>query len=183
MDASTSPVRRAGVVAILRKALLQLDQAARSGPNPLTDRRVRRPPTSPSTAEGYQAVLKGLGIDGNAITPWRWMGREPEATPDIARARAAGDAGYRGAFDIRFTPDGRSSAGIKRQRRHRGGQAKAGFACSRSHRRQPAWWRASRTQGRPDVHWAWGYTRRRRRILHDVLSAGAVQLLLQQSGH
>ena len=98
---------RTGTSPILRTAMLQLDQAARSGPNPFTDRRVRQ---AANLAVDIDAiiihVLNGLGDrTPTAINPMAF-GFEPAVKPykqDLARAKKLlAEAGFPNGLDIRF---------------------------------------------------------------------------------
>ena len=96
---STSP--------ILRTAFLQLDQAARSGPNPFTDRRVRQAANLAADMDAIiKHVLNGLGDRvATAINPMAF-GFDPSLKPykqDVERAkRLLADAGYPNGFEVRF---------------------------------------------------------------------------------
>jgi peptide/nickel transport system substrate-binding protein len=92
---------------ILRTALLQLDQAARGGPNPFTDRRVRQ---AANLAVDMDAVIKhvlsGLGDRvATAVNPMAF-GFDPSVKPyrqDVERAKKLlAEAGYPNGFDVRF---------------------------------------------------------------------------------
>src|SRR5213594_4355450 len=98
---------RTSVAPILRTAIIQLDQAGRSGPNPFTDRRVRQ---AANLAVDVDAVIKhvlnGLGDRvATAINPMAF-GYDPTLKPyrqDVARARKLlAEAGYPNGFDVRF---------------------------------------------------------------------------------
>jgi peptide/nickel transport system substrate-binding protein len=96
---STSP--------ILRTAFLQLDQAARSGPNPFTDRRVRQAANLAADMDAIiKHVLNGLGDRvATAINPMAF-GFDPSLKPykqDVERAKKLlADAGYPNGFEVRF---------------------------------------------------------------------------------
>jgi peptide/nickel transport system substrate-binding protein len=103
----TSGQARTSTAPILRTAMLQLDQAARGGPNPFTDRRVRQ---AANVAVDMDAVIKhvlnGLGDRvATAINPMAF-GFDSGVKPyrqDQARARTLlADAGYPNGFDVRF---------------------------------------------------------------------------------
>jgi peptide/nickel transport system substrate-binding protein len=96
---STSP--------ILRTAFLMVDQAARGGPNPFTDRRVR---LAANMAADMEAVIKhvlgGLGDRvATAVNPMAF-GFDPGIKPyrpDHERAKKLlAEAGYPNGFDVRF---------------------------------------------------------------------------------
>jgi peptide/nickel transport system substrate-binding protein len=92
---------------ILRTAFLQLDQAARSGPNPFTDRRVRQAANLAVDAEAIiKHVLNGLGDrTATGVNPMAF-GWDPGLKPyrqDIARAKKLlAEAGYPNGVDITF---------------------------------------------------------------------------------
>ena len=96
---STSP--------ILRTAMLQLDQAARSGPNPFTDRRVRQ---VANLAVDVDAIIKFVlnGLGDRVATPVNPMafGFDPGLKPykqDLDRAKKLlAEAGYPNGIDVRF---------------------------------------------------------------------------------
>ena len=96
---STSP--------ILRTAMLQLDQAARSGPNPFTDRRVRQAANMAADMDAIiKHVLNGLGDrTATAVNPMAF-GFDPSIKPykqDLAQAKKLlADAGYPNGFEVRF---------------------------------------------------------------------------------
>ena len=93
---STSP--------ILRTAMLQLDQAARSGPNPFTDRRVRQ---VANLAVDVDAIIKFVlnGLGDRVATPVNPMafGFDPGLKPykqDLDRAKKLlAEAGFARGFD------------------------------------------------------------------------------------
>jgi len=98
---------RTSIAPILRTAIIQLDQAGRSGPNPFTDRRVRQ---AANLAVDVDAVIKhvlnGLGDRvATAINPMAF-GYDPSLKAfrqDLARARKLlTEAGYPNGFDVRF---------------------------------------------------------------------------------
>jgi peptide/nickel transport system substrate-binding protein len=92
---------------ILRTAMLQLDQAARSGPSPFTDRRVRQAANLAADMDGIiKHVLNGLGDRvATAVNPMA-LGFDQGLQPyrqDIARAKKLlADAGYPNGFEVRF---------------------------------------------------------------------------------
>jgi peptide/nickel transport system substrate-binding protein len=92
---------------ILRTAMIQLDQAARSGPNPFTDVRVRRAANLAADIDGIiKHVLNGLGDRvATAVNPMAF-GWDPNLKPykqDVAAARKLlAEAGYPNGLDILF---------------------------------------------------------------------------------
>jgi peptide/nickel transport system substrate-binding protein len=104
---SKSGSARVGTSPILRTAFLQLDQAARGGPNPFTDRRVRQ---AANLAVDMDAVIKhvlnGLGDRVATVVNPMAFGFDPGLKPyrqDPAQARKLlADAGYPNGFDVRF---------------------------------------------------------------------------------
>ncbi len=103
-----SGAARTATSPILRTAFLQLDQAARSGPNPFTDRRVRQ---AANLAVDQDAVIKhvlnGLGDRvATAVNPMAF-GWDPNLKPykqDLDRAKKLlAEAGYpNGGVDVVF---------------------------------------------------------------------------------
>src|SRR2546427_3597514 len=104
---STSP--------ILRTAFLQLDQAARTGPNPFTDRRVRQAMNLAVDVDAIiKHVLNGLGDrTATTINPMAF-GYDPTLKPyrqDVAAAKKLlADAGYPNGFEVGFQQGPRSSS-------------------------------------------------------------------------
>ncbi len=103
-----SGAARTATSPILRTAFLQLDQAARSGPNPFTDRRVRQ---AANLAVDQDAIIKhvlnGLGDRvATAVNPMAF-GWDPNLKPykqDLDRAKKLlAEAGYpNGGVDVVF---------------------------------------------------------------------------------
>jgi peptide/nickel transport system substrate-binding protein len=96
---STSP--------ILRTAFLQLDQPARGGPNPFTDRRVRQAANLAADMDAIiKHVLNGLGDRVATVVNPMAFGFDPGLRPyrpDHERARKLlAEAGYANGFDVRF---------------------------------------------------------------------------------
>ncbi len=92
---------------ILRTAMLQLDQAARSGPNPFTDRRVR---IAANLAADHDAIIKhvlnGLGDRvATGINPmaFGWDANLKPYKQDLERAKKLlAEAGYPNGVDVLF---------------------------------------------------------------------------------
>ncbi len=96
---STSP--------ILRTALLQFDQAARGGPNPFTDRRVRQAANLAADMDAIiKHVLNGLGDRVATVVNPMAFGFDPGLKPyrpDHERAKKLlAEAGYPNGFEVRF---------------------------------------------------------------------------------
>src|SRR5215813_7082131 len=102
-----SSAARTATSPILRTAFIQLDQAARSGPNPFTDRRVRVAVNLAVDQDGIiKHVINGLGDRvATAVNPMAF-GFDPALKPyrpDPAQAKKLlADAGYPNGFDVRF---------------------------------------------------------------------------------
>jgi peptide/nickel transport system substrate-binding protein len=96
---------------ILRTAFLQLDQAARSGPNPFTDLRVRQAANLATDIDAIiKHVLNGLGDrTATSVNPMAF-GFDPSIKPyrqDVARAKKLlADAGFPNGFEVRFLQTG-----------------------------------------------------------------------------
>src|SRR5438477_5445142 len=92
---------------ILRTAMIQLDQAARSGPNPFTDKRVRQAANLSTDMDGIiKHVLNGLGDRvSTAVNPMAF-GFDANLKPykqDLAAAKKLlADAGYPNGVDVTF---------------------------------------------------------------------------------
>ncbi len=177
---------------ILRTAMIQLDQAGRSGQNPMQDKRVRQAANLAVDIDSIiKHVLNGLGRShrddrqshGLRLRPERealQAGPRPgqEAAgrrrlPERARGRLPAHAAHRGA---RPHPDLRHHRGRPRQGRHP-------HQGPHGRRERPLHQPGPRQQGRSDVRVLVGLLldlRRRRHLLrrHDVQPA--LQLLLQQ---
>src|SRR5205809_4040447 len=102
-----SGVARTSTAPILRTAMLQLDAAARSGPNPFTDRRVRQ---AANLAVDNDAIIKfvlnGLGDRvATGVNPMAF-GWDPGLKPykqDLAQAKKLlAEAGYPNGVDVLF---------------------------------------------------------------------------------
>ena len=92
---------------ILRTAMFQLDQAARSGPNPFTDRRVRQALNLVGDVDGViKHVLNGLGDRTATVINPMAFGFDAGIKPykqDIDRAKKLlAEAGYPNGIDVRF---------------------------------------------------------------------------------
>jgi len=106
-----SGVARTSTAPILRTAMLQLDQAARTGPNPFTDRRVRQ---AANLAVDMDAIIKhvlnGLGDrTATTVNPMAF-GYDASLKPyrqDVAAAKKLlAEAGYPNGFEVGFLQTG-----------------------------------------------------------------------------
>ena len=112
---------------ILRTAMLQLDQAARSGPNPFTDKRVRQAANLAVDTDGIiKHVLNGLGDrTATGINPMAF-GWDPSLKPykqDLGRGQEAPGRGRlpeRGGHRVPRGPADRRARDPADQRRDRG---------------------------------------------------------------
>jgi peptide/nickel transport system substrate-binding protein len=92
---------------ILRTAMIQLDQAGRSGPNPFQDRRVRQAANLAVDIDGIiKHVLNGLGDRvATAVNPMAF-GFDPSVKPykqDLAQAKKLlADAGFPNGLEVGF---------------------------------------------------------------------------------
>jgi peptide/nickel transport system substrate-binding protein len=102
-----SGIARTASSPILRTAMLQLDQAARSGPNPFTDRRVRQAANLATDMDAViKHVLNGLGDrTATTVNPMAF-GFDASIKPykqDIDRAKKLlAEAGYPNGIDVNF---------------------------------------------------------------------------------
>jgi peptide/nickel transport system substrate-binding protein len=102
-----SGVARTATSPILRTAMLQLDQAARSGPNPFTDKRVRQAANlAVDTDAIIKHVLNGLGDRvATGINPmaFGWDANLKPYKQDLAQAKKLlAEAGFPNGVDIVF---------------------------------------------------------------------------------
>jgi len=106
-----SGVARTSTAPILRTAMLQLDAAARTGPNPFTDRRVRQ---AANLAVDMDAIIKhvlnGLGDrTATTVNPMAF-GYDPSLKSyrqDVAAAKKLlAEAGYPNGFEVGFLQTG-----------------------------------------------------------------------------
>src|SRR5436190_4110512 len=92
---------------ILRTAFLQLDQAARSGPNPFTDRRVRQAANLATDIDSIiKHVLNGLGDrTATTVNPMAFgfdASLKPYTQDAAAAKKLLADAGYPNGVDVTF---------------------------------------------------------------------------------
>jgi peptide/nickel transport system substrate-binding protein len=170
---------------ILRTAFLQLDQAARSGPNPFTDRRVRQ---AANLAVDMDAIIKhvlnGLGDrTATAVNPMAF-GYDPNLKPytqDLARAKKLlAEAGYPNGIDVRF----RTGAPIVEPGLRQTGDAivadlaKAGIRTQQNYIGDINPYVAQVKEGKagPMFEWSWGYYSvfDADAILYDIFRCGEV---------
>ena len=168
---------------ILRTALLQLDQAARGGPNPFTDRRVRQAANLAVDADGIiKHVLNGLGDrTATAINPMAF-GWDPNLKPykqDIARAKQLlADAGFPNGLDVTFHtgPPVVEPAIQQTNDAIVADMAKAGFRVKQSYIGDNTVLvaRIKDGKGGPMFNWSWGYYSvfDADAILYDVFKCG-----------
>ena len=102
-----SGAARTATSPILRTAMLQLDQAARSGPNPFTDKRVRQAANMATDMDGIiKHVLNGLGDrTATGINPmaFGWDAGLKPYKQDLAGAKKLlADAGFPNGVDVVF---------------------------------------------------------------------------------
>src|SRR3989454_301641 len=102
-----SGVARTTTSPILRTAMLQLDQAARSGPNPFTNRKVRQAANMAADMDSViKHVLNGLADrTATAINPMAF-GFDPSVKPykqdQAAAKKLLAEAGFPNGIDVRF---------------------------------------------------------------------------------
>jgi peptide/nickel transport system substrate-binding protein len=168
---------------ILRTAILQLDQAARSGPNPFTDRRVRQAANLAVDADGIiKHVLNGLGDrTATAINPMAF-GWDPNLKPykqDLARAKKLlADAGFPNGVDITFHTGPPIVEPAIQQTNDAivADMAKAGFRVKQSYIGDNTVLvaRIKEGKGGPMFNWSWGYYSvfDADAILYDVFKCG-----------
>jgi len=155
---STSP--------ILRTAFLQLDQAARGGPNPFTDRRVRQAANLAINADLIiKHVLNGLADrTATAINPMAF-GYDPSRKPyrqDLIRAqKLLAEAGYPRGIDVRFRSglEVVEPAVVQTNDAIVADLVKVGIRTERSHIGDQTVYTAQVRDGKagPMFNWSWGY--------------------------
>jgi peptide/nickel transport system substrate-binding protein len=151
---------------ILRTAMLQLDQAGRSGPNPFQDRRVRQAANLAIDADAIiKHVLNGLGDRvATTINPMAF-GFDPDIKPykqDIPRAKKLlADAGFPSGVDIRFrTTIGSVEPGVAQTNEAIiADLAKAGIRAQQSFIGEAVPYISQVKDGKagPMFNWSWGY--------------------------
>ncbi len=168
---------------ILRTAMLQLDQAARSGPNPFTDRRVR---IAANLAADHDAIIKhvlnGLGDRvATGINPmaFGWDGNLKPYKQDIERAKKLlAEAGYPNGVDILFN-EGPPTVEPGTQQTNDAivsDMTKAGFRVKRNYIGDNTVFVARVKEGKAGsmFNWSWGYYSvfDADAILYDVFKCG-----------
>ncbi len=151
---------------ILRTAMLQLDQAGRTGPNPFQDRRVRQAANLAIDADGIiKHVLNGLGDRvATTVNPMAF-GFEPDIKPykqDINRAKKLlADAGFPSGVDVRFrTTIGSVEPGVGQTNEAIiADLAKAGIRAQQSFIGEAVPYISQVKDGKagPMFNWSWGY--------------------------
>jgi len=172
---STSP--------ILRTAMLQLDQAARSGPNPFTDRRVRQ---AANMAADMDAIIKhmlnGLGDrTATSVNPMAF-GFDPSIKPykqDLAQAKKLlADAGYPNGVDVRFRTGLQivEPGVLQTNEAIVADLAKVGIRAQQNYMGEVSPYVAQVKEGKagPMFNWSWGYYSvfDADAILYDVMKCG-----------
>jgi peptide/nickel transport system substrate-binding protein len=168
---------------ILRTAMLQLDQAARGGPNPFTDRKVRQAANLAADHDSIiKHVLNGLGDRvATGINPMAF-GWDPSLKPykqDLAAAKKLlAEAGYPNGVDITFHegPPVVEPAIQQTNDAIVADMAKAGFRVKRVYIGDNTVLvaRIKEGKGGPMFNWSWGYYSvfDADAILYDVFKCG-----------
>jgi peptide/nickel transport system substrate-binding protein len=151
---------------ILRTAMLQLDQAARSGPNPFTDRRVRQAANLATDLEAViKHVLNGLGDrTATSINPMAF-GFDPSIKAyrqDIDRAKKLlAEAGHPNGIDVNFlTMPPIVEPGLRQTTEAIVADlAKAGIRAKQRHIGEIGPYTTQVKEGKagPMFEWSWGY--------------------------
>ena len=161
-----SGAARTATSPILRTAFLQLDQAARSGPNPFTDKRVRIAANLAADQDAIiRHVLNGLGDRvATAVNPMAF-GWDPTLKPykqDIPRAKKLlSEAGYPNGVDILFNEAPPTVEPGTQQTNDAivADMTKAGFRVKRNYIGDNTVVVARAKEGKlgPMMNWSWGY--------------------------
>ncbi len=168
---------------ILRTAMLQLDQAARSGPNPFTDRRVRQAANLAADMDAIiKHVLNGLGDRvATAVNPmaFGWDATLRPYRQDVAAARKLlAEAGFPNGVDIVFNegPPVVEPGLLQTDEAILADLAKAGFRVKRNYIGDNTVVVARAKEGKlgPMFNWSWGYYSvfDADAILYDVFKCG-----------
>jgi peptide/nickel transport system substrate-binding protein len=168
---------------ILRTAMIQLDQSARGGPNPFTDRRVRQAANLAVDMDSIiKHVLNGLGDRvATGVNPMAF-GFDPNLKPykqDLGRARKLlAEAGYPNGVDVRFNigPPVVEPAAQQTSDAIAADLTKAGFRVQQNYTGDNTVFvaRIKENKGGPMFLWSWGYYSvfDADAILYDVFKCG-----------
>ena len=168
---------------ILRTSMLQLDQAARGGPNPFTDVRVRRAANLSADMDAIiKHVLNGLGDRvATAVNPmaFGWDASLKPYRQDIPAAKKLlAEAGYPNGLDIVFN-EGPPTVEPGLQQTDEAivaDMTKAGFRVKRNYIGDNTVFVARAKEGKagPMFNWSWGYYSifDADAILYDVFTCG-----------
>ena len=168
---------------ILRTAMLQLDQAARGGPNPFTERRVRQAANLAVDADAIiKHVLNGLGDrTATGVNPmaFGWDAGLKPYKQDIGRAKQLlAEAGYPNGVDVTFNtgPPVVEPAIQQTNDAIVADMAKAGFRVKQNYVGDNTVLvaRIKDGKGGPMFNWSWGYYSvfDADAILYDVFKCG-----------
>jgi peptide/nickel transport system substrate-binding protein len=151
---------------ILRTAFIQLDQAARSGPNPFTDKRVRQAANLATDMDGIiKHVLNGLGDrTATAVNPMAFgfdAGLKPYKQ-DTARAKKLlAEAGYANGVDVVLNegPPTVEPGLLQTDEAIIADLKKAGFRVKQNYLGDNTVYvaRVKESKGGPMFTWSWGY--------------------------
>src|SRR5215475_8142840 len=178
-----SGTARTATSPILRTAFIQLDQAARSGPNPMTDKRVRQ---AVNLAADQDAIIKqainALGDRVATVVNPIEFGWDPNLKPykqDIARAKKLlADAGFPNGVDVVLNegPPTVEPGLLQTDEAIVADMTKAGFRVKRNYTGDSTVYVARAKEGKlgPMNTWSWGYYSvfDADAILHDMLKCG-----------
>jgi peptide/nickel transport system substrate-binding protein len=168
---------------ILRTAFIQLDQAARSGPNPFTDKRVRQAANLATDMDGIiKHVLNGLGDrTATAVNPMAFgfdAGLKPYKQ-DIERAKKLlAEAGYANGVDVVLNegPPTVEPGLLQTDEAIIADLKKAGFRVKQNYLGDNTVYvaRVKESKGGPMFTWSWGYYSvfDADAILHDIFKCG-----------
>jgi peptide/nickel transport system substrate-binding protein len=157
---------RTAISPILRTAMIQLDQAARSGPNPFTDRRVRQAANLAADMDGIiKHVLNGLGDRvATAVNPMAFgfdAGLRPYKQDIAAAKKLLADAGYPNGVDVVYNESPPTVEPGLRQTDEAivADLAKAGFRVKQNYigDNTVVVARVKEGKGGPMFGWSWGY--------------------------
>src|SRR5215510_11321887 len=163
---SKSGQARVSVTPILRTAMLQLDQAARGGPNPFTDRRVRQAANLATDVDSIiKHVINGLGDrTATTVNPMAF-GWDPNLKPyrqDIARAKKLlAEAGFPNGVDVVLNegPPTVEPGLLQTDEAIVADMTKVGFRVKRNYTGDNTVYVARVKEGKsgPMFTWSWGY--------------------------